>query len=163
MKQLDIRFDFIQGLLIFAAIFAFVGLGLISAFVMNGDGLYLYVGTLFSMTWLFIIPAMYHRWRQLRLYRRGSMIVTKYERVIDAKKAISDQGGRSGPYYVKTSWHDHRTNTIYTFKSEILLKNPERYLQGIAGIDVYIDPKNFNRNYMDLQFLPAHFNVRKLQ
>ncbi|UNM97290.1 hypothetical protein MMG00_05415 [Ignatzschineria rhizosphaerae] len=159
----DYQIELTKSILMVAGIFAIVGAGLLLGFFISSDGILLYVGTLFSLSWLVIIYVIYYRYEQKQLYHHGICIVTKYESIIDKKgEPVVNGSTHNGVYYVQTSWYDSISNTVYLFKSEFLFKNPEAYLKDIAGIDVYVDPKNFQRNYMDLQFLPRHFNTRRM-
>lgn len=61
--------------------------------------------------------------------------------------------GRS-PFVIVAQWHDKSSNTVYQFKSEYIWFNPEMYLTEKKEIDVFIDPNNFKRYYVDVSFLP---------
>jgi hypothetical protein len=61
--------------------------------------------------------------------------------------------GRS-PYIILAHWHDKPSNTVYQFKSEHIWFNPENYLSEKKEIDVFIDPTDFKRYYVDISFLP---------
>jgi hypothetical protein len=61
--------------------------------------------------------------------------------------------GRS-PYLIIGQWLDKTTNTVYQFKSESIWYNPTPYLEGKKEVDVYIDPNDLKRYYVDISFLP---------
>jgi len=61
--------------------------------------------------------------------------------------------GRS-PYLIIGQWLDKTTNTIYQFKSESIWYNPTPYMEGKKEVDVYIDPNDVKKYYVDISFLP---------
>lgn len=61
--------------------------------------------------------------------------------------------GRS-PYLIIGQWLDKTTNTVYQFKSESIWYNPAPYLEGKKEVDVYIDPNDMKKYYVDISFLP---------
>lgn len=151
--------DFGVGLIYFLGIFGVVGICLLLTFLITAEGIMLYVGLLFSLSWLIIIPLAKHKRIQKNVRQKGIRLLTKYENVIDeSTERLMPGEESSGPFFVRTSWYDLETNTLYYFQSNILSKNPHLHLQHIEGIYVYVDPKNFNHNYMDLSFLPPRFN-----
>lgn len=61
--------------------------------------------------------------------------------------------GRS-PFIIVGQWLDKSSNTVYQFKSEYIWYNPAPYLDGKKEVDVYIDPNDLKRYYLDISFLP---------
>lgn len=149
----------LDALIWFLSIFGIVGLGLLIAFINKGDGIFLFVGLLFSLTWLVVIPLGRRKWIQSHVRKNGRRLLTQYVEVIDASEKQRRVKGEAspGPFFVKTSWYDLENNTLYYFQSNLLSKNPHLHLVHIEGIYVYVDPKDFYKNHMDLSFLPQRF------
>jgi len=61
--------------------------------------------------------------------------------------------GRS-PYVIVGQWHDKTSNTLHQYKSEYIWYNPAQFLESKKEIDVYIDPNDMKRYYLDISFLP---------
>lgn len=61
--------------------------------------------------------------------------------------------GRS-PYVIVCQFHDKARNEIHQYKSEHIWFNPVPFLEGKSEIDVYIDPNDLKRYYVDISFLP---------
>ena len=152
------------GLMWFLSIFGVVGIITLIAFINTQKIIMLFVGLLFSLTWIVVIPLAKHNFIQSSLQKKGIRLLTQYVEVIDEGKEkvgearVSNNGEpSSGPFFIKTSWYDHNSNTLYYFQSNLLIKNPQPHLRDIHGIYVYVDPQNFHHNYMDLSFLPPKF------
>jgi hypothetical protein len=61
--------------------------------------------------------------------------------------------GRS-PFVIVCQYHDAVSNKLYEFKSEHIWYDPSEFLKSREGIDIYIDPNDLTRYYMDTSFLP---------
>lgn len=143
----------------FLSLFAIVGTVLIFAFLGSGDFLLLFVGSLFSLTWI-PIALILQRWKtQNDVRTKGVPLLTKFvglEPLSEAMPASLEVKGAG--CYVRTEWFDEKTNTLYYFNSNIVIGDPTDILKKLAHIVVYVDPKDVHRNYMDLTFLPAEFH-----
>ena len=62
--------------------------------------------------------------------------------------------GDKNPWVIKCRWTDNRTNREYNFMSKDYTVDPSTYLSGRHHIDVYIDPGDPGRYYMDTSFMP---------
>lgn len=58
------------------------------------------------------------------------------------------------PYVIRCKWKQNSTNKVYNFKSKFIRFNPTTYLGERKQYDVYIDPNDPNKYYMDISFLP---------
>jgi len=58
------------------------------------------------------------------------------------------------PYVIRCKWMQNSTNKVYYFKSKFIRFNPTTYLGERKQYDVYIDPNDPNKYYMDISFLP---------
>lgn len=64
--------------------------------------------------------------------------------------------GRS-PFIFIAQWLDPASNSVYQFKSDYIWYNPSEYLEN-KSVDVYIDPNDPERYYVDTSFLPKKAN-----
>jgi hypothetical protein len=88
--------------------------------------------------------------RKKYLLKRGQKIITDFMGIeINGSLAVN---GRH-PYTLSSQWLDPNTNKIYIFKSENIWFNPENYITN-KKIEVLIDPKNYDKYYMNISFLP---------
>lgn len=60
-------------------------------------------------------------------------------------------------YQIVAQWLNPNDNKMYIFKSDNLSYNPESIVTG-KNIDVYIDPLNLKKYYVDISALPASGN-----
>ncbi len=147
------------GLMWFLGIFGVVGIIILIVFLKTQEPITLGVGLLFCLSWFVVIPLAKHNLMQTSVQKNGIRLLTQFVAVIDAEgKDIHDNKTVSrGPFFIKTSWYDKEQNVLYYFQSHSLFQNPQKNLQNITGIYVYVDPNNFHKNSMDLSFLPPHF------
>ncbi|MBX2968162.1 MAG: DUF3592 domain-containing protein [Cyclobacteriaceae bacterium] len=61
--------------------------------------------------------------------------------------------GRS-PFVIVCQYHDAVSNKLYEFKSDHIWYDPAVLLKSREGVDIYIDPNDLTRYYMDTSFLP---------
>lgn len=61
--------------------------------------------------------------------------------------------GRS-PFVIVCQYHDAVSNKLYEFKSEHIWYDPTEFVKSREGIDIYVDPNDLTRYYMDISFLP---------
>ena len=54
------------------------------------------------------------------------------------------------PYIIIANWKDTITNKDYYFKSLLLSNDPSNKFKVGSNIDVYLDPKNYKRYYVDI-------------
>lgn len=62
--------------------------------------------------------------------------------------------GRS-PYVIICEYHDSASNKQYEFKSDHIWFDPVQWIDDKKMIDIYIDPNDLNRYYLDTSFLPT--------
>jgi hypothetical protein len=84
------------------------------------------------------------------LQATGKILITHYTEI---ERNTSIKINRRSPYRLITQWHDPTTNRIHLFKSENIWFNPEEFVRD-RTLKVYVDPNNYQRYYMDIDFLP---------
>lgn len=147
----------------FLGAFGMAGIAAILTAFIVGEFLFIVVGLFFCLFWIPVIIVARKRSEQEDLFYNGRQLLTKIEEITYEESHTKNSSlEMKGFYRVKTSWYDAENDTIYHFKSQLLVDNPEPYLSDIKGINVYVDPNNFLKNYMDLTFLPPQFYVRKI-
>jgi hypothetical protein len=67
--------------------------------------------------------------------------------------------GENNPWVLKCKWTDITTGIEYTFLSKDYIIDPLPYLKGRSHIDVFIDPADPGRYYMDTSFMPRGNNT----
>ncbi len=63
---------------------------------------------------------------------------------------------RAPLYYLAGRWKEPASQKDYIFQSERIWLDPKPYLHGRTHLEVYIDPQNPERYYVDISFLPKH-------
>ncbi|MCB1178536.1 MAG: hypothetical protein KDK36_13200 [Leptospiraceae bacterium] len=86
--------------------------------------------------------------RKTELIKSGKLITTN---VISVELDFKLRVNYRHPYRIISTWTDSFSNKSFTFKSSEIWFNPERLVG--STINVYIDPKNPNKYYMDTSFL----------
>ena len=67
--------------------------------------------------------------------------------------------GDKNPWRIKCKWTDSYSNKEYFFLSKDYTIDPAPFLAGRSRIDVYLDPANPAKYYMDLAFMPKGNNT----
>jgi len=67
--------------------------------------------------------------------------------------------GENNPWVIKCKWIDNRNNREYFFISKTYTIDPAPYLNGRFHIDVFIDPADQGKYYMDTSFMPKGNNT----
>jgi hypothetical protein len=90
--------------------------------------------------------------RDLFTYGRGRKTSLPVTSVIhDSSFKVN---GRS-PYVILCQYHDAVSNKMFEFKSDHIWYDPAPLLKDRNEIDIYVDPNDLKRYYMDTSFLPA--------
>jgi hypothetical protein len=58
------------------------------------------------------------------------------------------------PYIIKCQWLQNSSNTIFHFKSKYIYYNPAKYIGERKQLDIFIDPNDPKKYFMDISFLP---------
>jgi hypothetical protein len=66
--------------------------------------------------------------------------------------------GNKNPWVIKCKWTDSRNNKEYYFYSKDYIIDPAPYLGRRYHIDLYIDPDDPGKYYMDTSFMPKGNN-----
>jgi hypothetical protein len=75
---------------------------------------------------------------------------------------VRDERFRAGdrnPWIIKCRWIDNRNSKEYIFVSKTYTIDPAPYLNGRSYIDVFIDPVNPEKYFMDTSFMPKGNNT----
>ena len=67
--------------------------------------------------------------------------------------------GDKNPWVIKCKWIDNTNNMEYKFISKSFIIDPAPYLNGRYHIDVFIDPANPGKYFMDTSFMPQGDNT----
>jgi hypothetical protein len=67
--------------------------------------------------------------------------------------------GDKNPWVIKCKWIDDSNNKEYYFLSKDYTIDPAPYLSGRYHIDVFIDPADPGKYYMDTYFMPKGNNT----
>jgi hypothetical protein len=67
--------------------------------------------------------------------------------------------GENNPWFIKCKWLDSRDNREYYFVSKDYTIDPAAYLLGRSSVDVFIDPSDPGKYYMDTSFMPKGNNT----
>ena len=67
--------------------------------------------------------------------------------------------GDNNPWVIKCRWTDNMNNQEYYFVSKDYMIDPVPYLNGRYPIDVFIDPSDPGKYYMDTSFMPKGNNT----
>lgn len=67
--------------------------------------------------------------------------------------------GDNNPWVIKCKWLDNRNNQEYYFVSKDYTVDPAVYLSGRNSIDIFIDPADPGRYFMDTSFMPEGNNT----
>ncbi len=67
--------------------------------------------------------------------------------------------GPNNPWVIKCKWIDNRNNKEYLFFSKDYTIDPAPFLNGRYHIDVYINPSDPSKYYMDESFMPEGNNT----
>jgi hypothetical protein len=91
-----------------------------------------------------------------RLITSGKKIAAEFIEVVRNEKY---RMGENNPWVIKCSWTDAANNTEYHFVSKDYIIDPVPYLNGRYHLDVFIDPSDPCRYYMDTSFMPKGNNT----
>lgn len=91
-----------------------------------------------------------------KLLRSGTKIDAEFVSVDRNEKY---KMGDKNPWVIKCKWTDRTNNLEYFFVSKDFTINPGPYLNGRYHVDVYIDPANPGKYYMDTAFMPEGDNT----
>ncbi len=112
--------------------------------------LFLGFGIIFSGIGSFIFIA------RMKSKKKANWLLMNGRKIISEVKSIEmDRSwiilGQS-PYRIFSQWFDPFTNKVHVFKSEEIWFDPNEFIKNNT-INVYVDPGNFRKYYMDISFL----------
>jgi hypothetical protein len=107
------------------------------------------LGLIFLLVGISMILTRYkNRRKRERLMLEGTKITSKFSEVL---KNTSITVNSKHPYQIIT--HYEMNNELFVFKSENIWYNPAMYIDR-EEIDVWVNPMNMKKYYMDVSFLP---------
>jgi hypothetical protein len=91
-----------------------------------------------------------------KLIRSGRKIDAEF---IAAERNEKYRMGKNNPWIIKCRWTDNTKNKEYIFVSKDYTIDPALYLNGRYHIEVFIDPEDPEKYYMDTSFMPKGNNT----
>jgi hypothetical protein len=91
-----------------------------------------------------------------KLIRSGKKIAAEF---VAAERNEKYRMGDNNPWIIKCKWTDNASNKEYYFVSQDYTIDPAPYLNGRYHLDVFIDPDNPEKYYMDTSFMPKGNNT----
>lgn len=113
-------------------------------------------GLLFLIGLYYFIRFSFQDNAKKKLIKTGKKIAADFISVIRNEKY---RMGENNPWVIKCRWIDSGNNMEYHFASKDYTIDPVPYLNGRNHIDVFIDPDDPNRYYMDTFFMPKGNNT----
>jgi cytochrome c oxidase assembly protein Cox11 len=111
---------------------------------------------------LFFIIGLYYFIRfslsdrlKAKLLKTGQKITADFAVERNEKYRMGD----NNPWIIKCKWLDSRNNQEYSFTSKDYTIDPAPYLKNRNSIDVFIDPSDPGKYYMDTSFMPKGNNT----
>ena len=86
-----------------------------------------------------------------KLVKEGVKIAAEFVSVERNEKYQMDN---KNPWVIKCKWTDNRIDKTYFFLSKDYIIDPVPYLEGRTHLDVYIDPLDPSRYFLDTSFMP---------
>jgi hypothetical protein len=108
-------------------------------------------GLLFVFCFFFFIRTSVRDKTDRKLIKSGKKIHAK---LISVDRNEKYKMGDKNPWIIKCQWTDSMNNKEYYFSSKDYTIDPAPYLEGKVYIDVYINPANPGKYYMDTSFMP---------
>jgi hypothetical protein len=90
------------------------------------------------------------------LVRSGMKIAAEF---VSVEKNEKYRMGENNPWVIKCRWIDSRNNQEYFFVSKDYTIDPVPYLNGRSHVDIFVDPANPGKYYMDTPFMPIGNNT----
>ncbi|HLN20967.1 MAG TPA: DUF3592 domain-containing protein [Bacteroidales bacterium] len=106
---------------------------------------------------LFFLFGLYQFLRFVSADISGKKLMQKGKKIQAEVSLARDERFRAGdnnPWIINGIWTDPANNNTYRFKSKLYTIDPSPYLNGRLFIDVYIEPGNPSKYFMDTSFMP---------
>jgi hypothetical protein len=113
-------------------------------------------GLVILLLFYFLIKIIQEESKKKKLLKSGMKISAEFV-VIDRNEKY--RMGEKNPWIIKCKWTDSRNNREYFFVSKDYTIDPKEYLAGRMYVDVYIDPADPSKYYMDASFMPEGDNT----
>jgi hypothetical protein len=108
-------------------------------------------GLLFLIGFYYFIRFSVRDRAKRKLIRSGKKTAAEFVAVVRNEKYMM---GNNNPWVIKCRWIDNLNNREYYFVSKDYTIDPGPYLNGRSHIDVFFDPDDPDRYYMDTSFMP---------
>jgi hypothetical protein len=86
------------------------------------------------------------------LKRSGMKIAAEF---VSVERNERYRMGDKNPWIIKCRWTDNMNNKEYHFVSKDYVEDPTQHLTGRGHIDVFINPADPSKYYMDTSFIPG--------
>jgi hypothetical protein len=113
-------------------------------------------GIFFFLGLYFLVRGISGDIKKKKLVRSGMKISAEFVSVYRNEKY---RMGDKNPWVIKCRWIDNRNNREYYFVSKDFTIDPTPYLNGRYHLDVYIDPADPGKYYIDTSFMPEGNNT----
>jgi hypothetical protein len=113
-------------------------------------------GFLFIFCFYFFIKLSFNDISKRKLINSGMKISAEF---VSVERNEKYRMGDNNPWVIKCKWLDSRNNREYFFKSKDYTIDPAPYLNGRYHLDVFIDPADPGKYYMDTSFMPKGNNT----
>jgi hypothetical protein len=107
-------------------------------------------GFIFLICFVLFIRAAIKDSANKKLRQTGMKIAAEYSVVRNEKYRMGDKN----PWVIRGRWVDDRNNREYFFASKDYTIDPTPYLAGKDFVEVYIDPADPGKYFMDTSFMP---------
>ena len=109
-------------------------------------------GVIIFLTSLFFYMKMVIRDIERKKLLKTGMKISADHITVDLNKSFSSKG--KNPYVIKCQWVQNQTNKTFSFVSKDFWIDPKPHVSGRLFLDVYIDPEDPSKYYMDTSFMP---------
>lgn len=113
-------------------------------------------GIFFAFGLFLFIRYTYKDMANTKLQRSGRKISAE---LVSIDRNERYRMGDKNPWVIRCRWINDRNNQEYQFLSKDYIVDPNLYLKGISHIDVFIDPMDASKYYMDTSFMPKGNNT----
>jgi len=111
----------------------------------------LLIGFMFIICFYFFIKFSVRDMAKRRLIRSGTKVDAEF---VSVDRNDKFRMGDKNPWIIKCRWIDNNINKEYHFVSKDFAIDPAPYLKGRSHLDIFIDPADPGKYYMDTSFMP---------
>jgi len=111
----------------------------------------LITGLISLLCFYFFIKSFLKDSANRKLIKIGMKVSAEY---VTVERNEKYRMGDKNPWLIKCRWTENKTNKEFYFTSKDYSFDPSSHLAGKSRIDVYIDPGDPGKYYMDTSFIP---------